>query len=98
MLVQRVTLWNKSALVGNRTGRRGHDPALLEFLFILRNLIVSVKVDMGKNQSYNERAYRLRNSKGGRPWNLEVVTAHPAEVDKTAERGLSVNKILASPS
>ena len=43
---------------------------------------------MGKNQSYNERAYRLRNSKGGRPWNLEVVTAHPAEVDKTAERGL----------
>ena len=43
---------------------------------------------MGKNQSYNKRAYGQRNSKGGRPWNLEVVTAHPAEVDKTAERGL----------
>ena len=53
---------------------------------------------MGKNQSYNKRAYGQRNSKGGRPWNLEVVTAHPAEVDKTTERGLSVNKILASPT
>jgi hypothetical protein len=47
---------------------------------ILYPVTEPVKVDINQKQRYNKRAYGQRLIKGGRPWNLEVVPAHPAEV------------------
>ena len=55
---------------------------------ILYSVTEPVKVDINQKQRYNKRAYGQRFIKGGRPWNLEVVAAHPAEVAQTRFCGL----------
>ena len=53
---------------------------LYAYLISYIQYLVSVNIDINQKQRYNKRAYGQRFIKGGRPWNLEVVPAHPAEV------------------